>query len=289
MAVTAIIVNFNTSKDVLTCVDSLFAAGVQDVVVVDNHSNDTDQQLEAIQRSGSMVRVYRLPANVGFGAGINRGFALAGDLKSEDYIWIVNPDLRVSEESAMELQAALNSGWDIVSPVIFTGNKDAPRVWYAGGYMNVRKGLSQPLADLPRNFGPVPVSFITGAAPMLKVETWEDLGGFREDLFMYWEDADLSLRAKDRGLKLAVVPAATAWHDVGGSQGGGSGKSKLYYYYMSRNRLVVCGERHSRFRIAFVDGVRISLRLLAASLREKESKLSKASAVLVGMLAGFLA
>ena len=71
----------------------------------------------------------------------------------------------------------------------------------------------------PQSFiHPVPhMSFVTGAAMMMHISTFELIGGFREDLFLYWEDVDLSLRAGRAGVRMELVPDARVWHAEGGS------------------------------------------------------------------------
>lgn len=73
---------------------------------------------------------------------------------------------------------------------------------------------------------------------MVGRELWEELGGFDEEYFLYWEDVDLSVRATRIGAALIVETGATAVHDEGGTQHGHEQKSDLYYYFNIRNRLL---------------------------------------------------
>jgi N-acetylglucosaminyl-diphospho-decaprenol L-rhamnosyltransferase len=52
------------------------------------------------------------------------------------------------------------------------------------------------------------VDIVTGCLLMTTRGTWDRLGGFDEDFFMYGEDADLSLRAAELGLRPAITPDA---------------------------------------------------------------------------------
>jgi GT2 family glycosyltransferase len=79
---------------------------------------------------------------------------------------------------------------------------------------------------------------------LLDRAVWEDLSGFDEDYFLYWEDVDLCIRAAAMGSELVVEEGATASHEEGGTQATpkaslvGNPKSRTYYYYNTRNRLV---------------------------------------------------
>jgi len=43
--------------------------------------------------------------------------------------------------------------------------------------------------------------------------TWQQLGGFADDYFMYHEDVDLSLRLRLAGGRIGVIPDARVDHD----------------------------------------------------------------------------
>lgn len=121
---------------------------------------------------------------------------------------------------------------------------------------------------------------------MLTAKTFRALNGFREDLFLYWEDADFSRRATDAGLRLAVDLDAQVWHAVGGS-GDAHGRSATYYRYMQRNRLIVASTWSSRSGLVFGAGAVETLKLLARPIKERTGKLGKIRAGAVGLIEGF--
>jgi hypothetical protein len=125
---------------------------------------------------------------------------------------------------------------------------------------------------------------------MCTAGTLTALGGFREDLFMYWEDVDLSLRASADGRPLITCSGAVVWHLEGGSSGEGSGRSALYYRYTARNRIVVSAPCTSAVRILLGPGAAVSARSLAAPLlRERHRRVAKTMAAGRGMLEGLAA
>src|SRR5258706_12896353 len=75
MRVSAVVVNYNAGGHLLDCVRSLKADGVDEIVVVDNAS--TDGSTEAVTRAEPAVIVHTTGGNLGFGAGANRGAAVA--------------------------------------------------------------------------------------------------------------------------------------------------------------------------------------------------------------------
>lgn len=283
----AVIVNYNSADDLKNCVKSLLIEGVSTVTIVDNASAVEERvKLESIRKMDSRVAVHFEAVNRGFGHGVNAGARLIRAAGDEDLIWIVNPDIVVRPGSLSMLVSALER-FDVVSPVILTGDATGEWVWYGGGETDARRGVTTTWSAADLGDEPVAVSFITGAAPMMKLAVWRSVGGFREDLFLYWEDADLGLRMMDRGMALAVVPKATVWHRVGGS-GERGGKSPAYYFYMQRNRLFVCGARSSRLGVLIGRGARYTGRLLMAALREPNRRAVKVWASLRGIVAGML-
>jgi GT2 family glycosyltransferase len=177
-----------------------------------------------------------------------------------------------------------------VSPLLITGSPAT--VWFAGGVVDERRGVTRHFRE-----GEVPpekpskafdTSFITGAAPMMRMGTWSALGGFREDLFLYWEDADLCRRAVASGLSLQVVPDARVWHAQGGSSADSPrGNGPAFYYFNQRNRLLVCGPRAGAAKVAAVTGLRETVRLLVKPLLlERSGRGQKVAASVRGIRDG---
>ena len=67
-----------------------------------------------------------------------------------------------------------------------------------------------------------------------KKKVFEKIGLFDKKYFLYWEDVDLSQRAKRSGFKILYVPQGKLWHKNAGSSGSGS---SFHDYYLTRNRL----------------------------------------------------
>ncbi len=57
----------------------------------------------------------------------------------------------------------------------------------------------------------------SGAACLWRADAFRRLGGFAEEFFAYYEDVDLSLRARRAGYEIWFAPAAIAWHAGGAS------------------------------------------------------------------------
>lgn len=291
MKLLAVVVNYRSSQFLSSCLASLGEAGIERVSVVDNFSDERERELvrKVVATADVPVTLSLLDSNAGFGPGVNRAVE-ALRAAPEDLVWIVNPDAEVSSEAARSLVTVFDEDRaDIVSPLILTGARERPVVWFAGGELERRSGRTQHLhlaEDATGLSGVRDVSFVTGAAPLIRARAFTALGGFREDLFLYWEDADLSDRATALGLRLAVDLDAVVWHAVGGS-GDSHGKSAVYYRYMQRNRMLVASGWSSRWNLLLGGGAVETIKLLVRPLKEQQGRREKFAAGLGGLLTGF--
>ncbi len=197
------------------------------VIVVDNFSTPAERVSTAalcLAKGWECVP----SANDGFGAGVNLGVATATE-RGCAVVVVANPDLAIDRSVVVKLAAAaLARPDDIVSPLVLSGDGTP---WGRLGTIDIPGGRlwsTRGTSDQP--------AWISGACFAVSTRTWQELGGFSDDYFMYWEDVDLSLRCQRAGGNVIVLPDLTAVHEVGGTQG--SGRSALYYYYNCRNRLV---------------------------------------------------
>lgn len=178
--------------------------------------------------------------NLGFAGAVNLALQ-AAPRTDTDWCWILNPDAQLLPGAFQQMKrAVLAHPRAIYSPLITTGDGSQQEVWFGGGKLDLARGRVRHALIAPGN--PVTeASFITGAAMIVRSDVWNELKGFRDDLFMYWEDADFSRRAASSGYRLFVIRDCVVWHRVGGSSGDSS-KSPLWYYFLARNRLIVCAD-----------------------------------------------
>ncbi|MBG9885589.1 hypothetical protein ABE10_03090, partial [Bacillus toyonensis] len=250
-----------------------------------------DPGFEALAALDSRVTLHRSEANRGFAGGVNR-LAAALDGADDDILWVLNPDTRVVPGCVQALTDCLSRHPDaIISPVLL---RPDGTIWYAGGAFEPKRGYSahDHYGESPEVLGTAvfPTQFVTGAALTLTKRTWSEVGPLREDLFLYWEDTDLSLRAATRGTPLLVVPGAVVEHLEGGSSSGGKGRSAVYYYYFSRNRIIVCAPTAGLLQLIVGRGIIETVRALAKPLiKERDGRWKKTFASFRGLWAGIRA
>jgi len=242
------------------------AAAVDDVVVVDNPSTDDERRSIRDLCSANGWELVALQWNAGFGAGVNAGVGRARELGCARVL-ALNPDATIDADSVAALLAASRAdAAALVGPRIIRSDGTT---WFAGAVLDPETGTTR--RARPEELGGAR-TWQTGACFVATIAEWDAVGGFDDDYFMYWEDIDLSWRWHEAGGQVALVEAATAVHDAGGTQAGG-GKSPLYVYFNCRNRLLFArkrlgsrnGRRWWRGSLAYAWGVatRGSRRMLA--------------------------
>ena len=237
MNVALVVVNFASSSLLSTNLAGRpLDEDVSHVVVVDNRSTAEESRRVRQLCAAQAWELVELPSNEGFGAGVNAGVARARQLGCS-HVLALNPDARIDPESVRCLAAASASDpRALVGPRILRSDG---AVWFAGQVLDPRTGRTRRARDDELGGDR---TWQTGACFLAALPMWDEVGGFDDDYFLYWEDVDLSWRWRESGGTLVLVDDATAIHEVGGTQDG-AGKSPLYVYYNCRNRLLFARKR----------------------------------------------
>jgi N-acetylglucosaminyl-diphospho-decaprenol L-rhamnosyltransferase len=221
-----VIVDFNAGAHLAAAVDSVRAAGVRDVVVVDNAGGGASRR--ALGRRADEVALVEPGRNLGFGAGANRGVASLPDV---DHVLVCNPDVVLHEGAGDALVAALvaHPSWGLVGPTILTeGGAPYPSVRRfpapldAVGHATLgRVWPRNPFTRHYREQGAASdgtADWVSGSCFLVRRELFEQLGGFDERYFMFAEDMDLCWRAHHAGADVGTAPDAVVTHAEGVSR-----------------------------------------------------------------------
>lgn len=218
-----IIVTYNSIHVIGGLLDSLPEAldGLRyDVVVVDNGSADGTAEFVAARGGCRVVR----SGNSGYAGGINRGVREA---MSAEAILILNPDVRLGGKSVPPLLAALREpGVGIVAPQVrsplgtleFSLRRE-PSLARALGLTRARVSALSEYVNKPADYvAPRVVDWALGAVLLMSRKCYDAVGGWDESYFLYSEETDLCLRARDMGLLTRYEPGSVAVH-IGGQSG----------------------------------------------------------------------
>ncbi|MFQ3682373.1 glycosyltransferase family 2 protein [Roseiflexus sp.] len=245
--VAIIIVNWNTGQRTLECLQQLaqqtYCRCV--VLVVDNGSND--DSIERIKRDAPAAILIALSQNLGFAAGVNRALAhtLMRDVK---YVLLLNNDTRfppdLIERLVMRMEREPHVG--IATPKIYKTGKDR-QLWGIGGRMGYAWLTVESMGQIDRGqFDHYHFDFVFGAAMFIRRTVFTEIGGFDERYFMYYEDIDFCLRAREAGFHIAVFTDIHVMHDGGAST---RACDYLREYYHIRSRMIFFRRRLRGWRM----------------------------------------
>lgn len=255
MDVSVILVNYNSSKLLEQCLASIFNHTRDlsvEVIVVDNASQD--DSVSMVRSNFQGVRLIEVRENVGFSRSNNIGAQAA----QGRYILFLNTDTLFKENSVKILANFLNDHTDIgaVGPSlcfengryqISCGNLPNVFVEFVDKIRySIARNLSATVSPILKrmNNKTRTVGWLTGACLMVRREAFEQVGGFDENMFMYFEDKDLCKRIAEAGWRVVYYPVTSVVHALAGSSRSIDQqdvkriyrKSQVYYYHKHLGR-----------------------------------------------------
>jgi GT2 family glycosyltransferase len=213
---TAVVIpSWNSLALLPRCLDSLEQQQLElEILVVDNGSDDGT--LDYLQREG--VPLMSLPQNVGFARAVNLGAAQV----QAPFIFALNADTVLEPGAvqalveALEAEQALGGVQPRILQLTEEGMDSATARLYSAGQALTRDGRAIELgageAQSPRYLAAGEIFGVCGAACLLRRELFDQLGGYDERYFSFYEDVDLNLRGQIAGWRFSYVPEAVVWH-----------------------------------------------------------------------------
>ncbi|MEN0070502.1 MAG: glycosyltransferase family 2 protein [Propionicimonas sp.] len=264
--VVAVVIAYNSSRHIGALLDSLPAAfGDVDheVVVVDNGSSDDTVDVVAARGDARLVR----STNTGFAGGINTGVRHAA---GRGPILVLNPDAEIGAGAVPAMLAVLaGPGVGVVAPRMVEADgslspslRREPSLPRAGGLsFTGLPAFAERIEDPAEVADQHVVDWAVGAVMLISRDCFAALDGFDESYFLYSEETDFSLRARDQGWLTVYTPDAEVKHI-----GGGSGESSTTHTMKMVNRVRIYGRRHGRMATAAYFGIAVLTELRRAAL-----------------------
>ncbi|HWY28541.1 MAG TPA: glycosyltransferase family 2 protein [Candidatus Sulfotelmatobacter sp.] len=260
--VSIIVVTYNGHEVITECLESIKALRwpKREVIVVDNASSDNT--LERVSRIMPTSHIIRLSANRGYGGGANVG---AREAKGEILLF-ANQDVSLDERFLDGIISTMNAddsigvcggiviAWD-KSWLVSTGQIFERLTGYGLDYgfgsldLNLRR-------ETDEVFSP------NGAAFAVKRETFLKIGGFDEDLFMYFDETDLAWRARMAGARIVCSSDSLVRHKIDR----GRAYSTLSRYYIDRNSLLSATRNYGFRNIILYVPVSLGMRVAGAAI-----------------------
>lgn len=207
--VAVVIPHLDRLRDTAECYRSLTAqtSAPAAIILVDNASK-THAEAE-LAAACPRAEILRLDENRGFAGGVNAGIRRALQRPGIGFVWVLNNDTVCAPDALAKLLevAGGDSRIGLVGCPLLEGAEGPARRIVPPG-----KRLVGPWAiptEPPDGKAP---DYLSGACLLIRRELLEDVGLFDEGFFFFFEDADLSRRAADKGWRLAVAAEARVEH-----------------------------------------------------------------------------
>lgn len=281
--ITVIIPSLNGKRLLQRCLESLFASDYEhdrlEIVVVDNGS--TDGTASWLARKHPSIRVEVQERNLGFAAACNVG---ARTVEDSEVLAFVNNDMVLEDGFLFQLVAPLVRG-ECAATSAKLLNTDGSALDTSGTGMTflgiaIQPGYGSPPSaehEIQRK-----TLFPCGGAMAIQRAAFNEVGGFDEAYFAYYEDLDLGWRLWLAGHEVHYVPTAVGYHRH--SHTSRRFPPEVVRLVMIRNSLYTCVKNYDDDNLAKVLPAMLALAVRRAYLgagldegrfRIEEAKLGK--------------
>jgi len=252
--VAIVIVYYKAQKEFFDCLQSLSVsdfASYSEVIIVDNNDTKEPQIEEKIKKIIKVANYIPSKKNIGFGSAMNLGVTKA----HAEYLFLLNSDVQVMKETVRLLyNFCKNTDYSGLSPLILDKNMTEMAVQgssiltpiagiFSLGFLNKyfpNNIFSKRYYLKNQEFlDTTEVDVLNGSALFIKKNVFKSVRGFDENMFLYFEEADIFLRLKKLGYKFAIYPEANVIHKGGASAKSNPDSKKHFansrFYYFKKN------------------------------------------------------
>ena len=220
MKATIVIPNINGKGWLKDSIESVYAQTEQDfqLIVVDNGSTDESLEQARSYCSRPNFTLIENGRNTGFSHAVNQGIARA----ESEFVVLFNNDAFAEPGWLAELIRAAESDPKIFAvQSLMIRHFDRELADDAGDYVTWM-GFACKTGDgrrASRYTKQKRIFSACGGAALYRKRILDEIGGFDENFFAYFEDVDLSWRANNAGYKNILCPTAKCYHICGASTG----------------------------------------------------------------------
>lgn len=231
--ISAVIVNWNTRDELARCLDSLLShhPGLDiQITVVDNASSDGSSAM--IRQKFPGIELIANQDNRGFAAASNQAFVRLE--RRIGFVLVLNPDIVFTGNVLQPLVEFLHSRPDahIVTPKIINlhggiqrgcRRRDPRPLMMLSSLVGLSRLFPKSRRFSGYTYGEIPerqtheVEAASGSFLFFRREVLDAVGGFDERFFLYAEDLDWCLRARQKGFSIYYYPETIVVHQRGAS------------------------------------------------------------------------
>lgn len=248
-----LILNLEGFSDTQHCLLSLrlLAYPNKEIIVIDNGSKSDDvSQLQALFPE---VRILSTGINRGFASGNNIGIQTALR-EGADYLFLLNNDTEIFPDTLKILvdKAEKDSSIGIVGPAIYD-LAGPQRLSITSGRVNLMTGVSSSaeLEEMHKrnDVEAIDIQFVTGCALLIKRSVVEQIGLLDETFFLYFEEVDWCIRARNAGFRTVYLSRAKVLHKHSSTVKTGSA---FQIYHLMRSKMIFLRKYSPSFAVSFI-------------------------------------
>lgn len=236
-----IVICYNSETHVAKCMTSILnqTHTNYEIIVVDNNSVDkTKLIVEDFRMKNNQIKLISNSKNIGYGNAIS----MATKICNGEFLAILNADTFLDSQWAKNILDAFKDDNEIMSAsgtILFPNGE----LQSTGGMMDKYGAIVHRGSKLfhSRNINENTFFYNDGSAFVIRQKILHH-ANFDPNLFLYYEDVDLSWKIRKLGYKVEYIKDAISYHDSGHSS---SDMSPFKFYYLSRNRIYVCQKNYS--------------------------------------------
>ena len=230
--ISIIIVNYRSEQHLPVCLASVYSRlekqSESEVLVV---NNDERGKITFIASQFPQVKIIEAGKNIGYGPASNLGARAA----TGRILFFLNPDAEIISPDILTLCRELERNPETaILGTRLVGAKGENQWWNAGVDITPCDTLLNNLKIIRskkiwQSREKMAVGWVSGASLLIKKDIFEILGGFDENLFLYFEDIDLCRRVKKIGKKIMYFPEFSVKH-LGGRSFADKKEQKNEFY-----------------------------------------------------------
>ena len=226
--VSVILINFNSSKYTLQCVESILSYTNKEfnfnITIVDNASKQNDFEKIKSLSNNDRVSIVRSKINLGFAG----GNMFATQFTQAKYYFFLNNDCVFLNDVITELFSFCEQKKEVgmCSPQLYSEDKKpipsfdyfpiiSSKIFGNGIFRLIKGKEYRYRKDIYTE--PVKVDVISGSQMFIRASCFNELGGLDTNFFLYCEEEDFSIRLNRLGFDTYVIPSAKNIHHGNGS------------------------------------------------------------------------
>lgn len=210
MKLSLVTINFNGTRETEKLVASLDQQTDKDfeLIVIDNDSSE-EQKTELRKLAQPWIRIIENETNSGFSGGNNIGIKAALEKESQ-WVICINNDTWVKPQFIASVKAFIScrAGMIVALPL-----REGEETVYAGSVRWLEHTLPHVKHLITSSFFKKEQGYVIGAGIAIHRSLFEKIGFWDERYFLYFEDADFSVRALKAGINFDIAPVVV-YHRV---------------------------------------------------------------------------